>query len=235
MMLIFYFVAIGILSLSKYIIYKISKKSEISYFKYICWIVSEIIILIIFYSLFTRTLIIMDDNEIFWEIFGKAAACLVLIISIPYVIMTLYASYLEQEEAVKDLKKRDLDGTATKEKRMVNLMDNRGNLKLSLDIDTLYYIESQDNYVKIYYDSGNKISTYMLRSRTKTLEKTFEGTSLVRCHRSYIVNTSKIRLFNNEKNRAYLILSHEDIKPIPVSKGYLNNIMEIVVENEQSK
>ena len=71
MMLIFYFVAIGILSLSKYIIYKISKKSEISYFKYICWIVSEIIILIIFYSLFTRTLIIMDDNEIFWEILEK--------------------------------------------------------------------------------------------------------------------------------------------------------------------
>jgi hypothetical protein len=234
MMLIFYFVAIGILALSKYIIYKISRKSEISYFRYICWIVSEIIILIIFYSLFTRTLIIMDD-EIFWEILGKAAACLVLIISIPYVIMTLYASYLEQEKAVKDLKKRDFDGTATKEKRMVNLMDNRGNLKLSLDIDTLYYIESQDNYVKIYYDSGNKISTYMLRSRTKTLEKTFEGSSLVRCHRSYIVNTSKIRLFNNEKNGAYLILSHEDIKPIPVSKGYLKNIMEIVVEDEQSK
>jgi DNA-binding LytR/AlgR family response regulator len=214
--------------------YKIGRKSEISYFKYISWIVAEIIILTIFYSLFTRTLII-TDNEVFWEIFGKAAACLVLIISIPYVILTLYASYLEQEKVVKDLKKRDSDGLATKDKRMVNLMDNRGNLKLSLDVDTLYYIESQDNYVKIYYDSGNKISTYMLRSRTKSLEKSFEGSFLVRCHRSYIVNTSKIRLFNNDKNSVYLILSHEDIKPIPVSKGYLKNIMDIVVENEQSK
>ncbi len=234
MMLIFYVVSIGLLSSSKYLMYKIGRKSEISYFKYISWIVAEIIILTIFYSLFTRTLII-TDNEVFWEIFGKAAACLVLIISIPYVILTLYASYLEQEKVVKDLKKRDSDGLATKDKRMVNLMDNRGNLKLSLDVDTLYYIESQDNYVKIYYDSGNKISTYMLRSRTKSLEKSFEGSFLVRCHRSYIVNTSKIRLFNNDKNSVYLILSHEDIKPIPVSKGYLKNIMDIVVENEQSK
>ena len=231
MMMVFYIASIGLLSVSKFVMYKISRKSKISYLIYIVWIVTEIILLTIFYSLFTRTFIIAD-NEMFWEIFGKAAACLFLIISIPYTIFILYASYLEQVKTVNSLKNRDMDGTQQKDKRMVNLTDNRGKLKLSLDIDTLYYIESQDNYVKIYYDSGNKISTYMLRSRTKSLEKSFEGSFLVRCHRSYIVNTSKIRLFNNDKNSVYLILSHEDIKPIPVSKGYLKNIMDIVVENE---
>ncbi len=231
MMMVFYATSIGVLSLSNYIMYKFSRKREITYLKYVLWIAAEILVLTTFYSLFTKVFII-TDREMFWEIFGKAAACLFLIVSIPYTVLTLYASYLEHDKTINSILKRDGEGGIPKDKRMVNLTDNRGKLKLSLDIDTLYYIESQDNYVKIYYDSGNKISTYMLRSRTKSLEKSFEGSFLVRCHRSYIVNTSKIRLFNNDKNSVYLILSHEDIKPIPVSKGYLKNIMDIVVENE---
>lgn len=231
MMVAFYFVSVSFLSVSKMLIYNFNKKVRITYLIYIAWIVSEFIFLALFYTVFTGVFVI-TDKEMFLEILGKATICIFLILSIPYTIITLYAAYSEQDRVVRLLNKETINDQHN-EKKMINLTDNNGNLKLSLDLDTLYFVESQDNYVKIYYDGGNKISSYMLRCRTKSLEKSFEGSSLVRCHRSYIVNTTKIKLFKNDKKSTFLILNHEEISPIPVSSGYIKNVMSIVAENEK--
>ncbi|MBQ1748113.1 MAG: LytTR family transcriptional regulator DNA-binding domain-containing protein, partial [Bacteroidales bacterium] len=40
---------------------------------------------------------------------------------------------------------------------------------------------------------------YMIRCKMKTVEDSFKGSSLVRCHRKYIVNMDKVKVLRKEK------------------------------------
>lgn len=65
----------------------------------------------------------------------------------------------------------------------------------------------------------------MLRSRTKTIEENLADTSMVRCHRSYMVNVMKINHIRKGGKARYIVLTSDDIKPIPVSKSYFKNLI----------
>ena len=87
-------------------------------------------------------------------------------------------------------------------------------------------MESQDNYVKIHYENQGKLMSYMLRCRTKAVEEALAETSMVRCHRSYMVNVMKINHIRKGGKARYIVLSSDTIKPIPVSKSYFKNLIE---------
>ena len=67
----------------------------------------------------------------------------------------------------------------------------------------------------------------MLRCRLKTVEESFRGSSLVRCHRKYIVNMQKVRILRKEKDGYELDLGNDAIKPIPISKTYSENVLSL--------
>ena len=52
-----------------------------------------------------------------------------------------------------------------------------------------------------------------------------QGTGMVRCHRSYIVNIAKIRFVGEEHRMHYISMDNETIKRIPVSKSYYESLM----------
>ena len=54
----------------------------------------------------------------------------------------------------------------------------------------------------------------------KTIEESFRDSDLVRCHRKYIVNMSKVRVLSREKGGYFLELDSDLIDPIPISKTY---------------
>ena len=106
------------------------------------------------------------------------------------------------------------------------MFDNSGALKLSLNPENLYYIESDDNYIKVWYtDSKGELKQYMLRCRLKTVEESFRGSSLVRCHRKYIVNLDKVSMLRKESEGYVLDLGNENIPPLPVTKTYTDSIL----------
>jgi DNA-binding LytR/AlgR family response regulator len=57
------------------------------------------------------------------------------------------------------------------------------------------------------------------------VEKSLEGSTMVRCHRSYIVNTSKIRFMSEEHRMHFVTFDDESIKRIPVSKSYYPTLL----------
>ena len=109
---------------------------------------------------------------------------------------------------------------------IIHFFDYSGNLKISIAAENIFYIASQDNYVEIRYNQDGRLLNYLMRCRTTRLEKQLEGTSLVRCHRSYIVNVNNVALFKREGSKAFLVLSHPDAKKIPVSQSYYKAISE---------
>ena len=108
----------------------------------------------------------------------------------------------------------------------ITLFDNSGSLKLSVSIDNLYYIESDDNYIKVWYtDNKGELKQYMLRCRLKTVEDSFKGSALVRCNRKYIVNIKKVSMLRKENAGYVLDLGNELIPPLPVTKTYTEKIL----------
>ncbi len=66
---------------------------------------------------------------------------------------------------------------------------------------------------------------YMLRSRLKTIEDSFKDSSLLRCHRKYIVNTKKVKVLRKEADGYFIDLDNEAIPPIAVTRTYLANVI----------
>ena len=70
--------------------------------------------------------------------------------------------------------------------RVLLLFGMKGELCLSIKHSNLLYIESADNYVQIWYLNKGVVTKFMLRNTLKAMEETFEGTNVLRCHRSYM-------------------------------------------------
>lgn len=231
LMLLFYLVVILILLVSKLLMGYVSKKVRISYIQYILWNASELVLISALYSMIT-TVFVLTEEYSFGMIFLKALMCLFLILAIPYSLALMYGIYNHQRKILKRLGYRSfISNEVTDGVEYINLTDNNGNLKLTLSMDSLYYLESQDNYVNVFYESGGKICHYMLRCKIKTIEDNFGG-RLIRCHRSYVVNKSKIKLFKNERKGMYLELKYDGMKHIPVSKTYQEAVVGAISEVE---
>ncbi len=222
----FYLVALSIMFISKLIMYNSQSQINFTLWKYILWIVVEVFIISIFYTHFTYVFVTSTDESAV-NIMSKSFGCTLLIIAIPYTILTLYAAYKSKAEELQMLQ---YEMSLSNESSMVypsliNFHDYNGTLKLTINSDSLYYMESQDNYIKIHYENNGKLCSYMLRSRTKTIEENLADTSIVRCQRSYLVNVMKINHIKKGGKSRYIVLSHDDIRPIPVSKSYFKNLI----------
>ena len=122
-----------------------------------------------------------------------------------------------------------------KDEQKITLFDNSGVLKMSLRLSCLYYIESDDNYIIVWYtDSKGELQKYMLRCRLKTVEESFMGSSLIRCHRKYIVNMDKVKVLRKEKDGYELNLDNDVIPPIAVTRTYVENVLKYLKKDPDS-
>ncbi|MBR0174190.1 MAG: LytTR family transcriptional regulator [Bacteroidales bacterium] len=139
------------------------------------------------------------------------------------VIMVLFA----WRKNIKTVRLMNMGGVvsdtavSSPDEKVITLTDNEGGMKLSVRLKNIYYIESDDNYIKVWYqDYTGSIKQYMLRCRLKTVEESFEGSDLVRCHRKYIINMVKVQVLHKEKDGYYADLGIDSIGDVPVSKTY---------------
>lgn len=223
--LFFYLVSIAILLISRALMQLYQIRRTLSAGRYLLWIFGEFVLIAAAYLLFT-TLYIEPDIPLTAGLLLRTSFCVAMILAIPYAIFTLIASNRSKSEEINALKLNQESEKPATVANVIPFYDYNGILRLSVSADNIYYIASQDNYVEIRYELGGNLLNYLMRCRTTRLEKQLEGTSLVRCHRSYIVNVEKVTLFKREGARVFLVLSHPDAKKIPVSKSYYKTIAE---------
>ncbi len=223
----FYIVAVATMIISKVAMRWAQRKISVTTPIYLSWLLAEVFVITWIYIGFTR--VILPETLCTPQFTLRVFSCVVAILAIPYTIVALYAAYRSQREENEMMRYHEnMLGNNTTSSNLINLTDENGVVKLTIDIDSLYYMESQDNYVKICYENDGALHSYMLRSRTKSVETALANTPMLRCHRSYIVNTSKINLVRNEKSNPVVVLKHPDIKPIPVSKSYYDRLIALV-------
>lgn len=82
---------------------------------------------------------------------------------------------------------------------------------IRINLKDIKYIESKREYVKIFLDGSEPITTLM---SIKKLEETLPGNMFIRVHRSFIVNLDKITVV--ERNR----IVFDNKVYIPISENY---------------
>lgn len=205
---------------SRIIMYYSCKKTLINYWQYIIWVFFEIFFMALFYTLFIK--IILHNERFILDILKVSIQNTALILLLPYSVLWLYFSWKDKKEKLESLTEHPIQDNS---QQMIAFFDEKGILRLSLKIDSLLYLEASDNYVNIIYINKEKVNKFLLRNTLKKLEDLFDGTEIVRCHRSYMINFKKVKVIRKDKDGLKLELDLPEMENLPVSKTYADVVM----------
>lgn len=190
-----------------------------NYTLYIFWCLCEIIFMAFFVALYVW--LVGGKETAYFEVFGTSFKYLSTVLIYPYVIygqsMRLYEYYRKSSEPSEDVMHR------------MRFYDDRHNLKLVLVPSSVLYINSEENYVNIFYNENDRVRKYVLRSSMKALEELCQDNGIVRCHRSYYVNPLHIKVLRKDKEGVvFAELDSSDVIHVPVTKRYYDNLSELL-------
>lgn len=227
--LIFVFSSVSMLIFSRMLMYKANKVKAMTYLEYVIWCIMEILVICSIYTRMTIN-IFHPENHTWMDIFSHSLPYCAIALCIPYFMTGMYFAIIDKNKTIRLLNYENIvtDEAPKQEAQLqkITLYDNSGSLRMSITLENLYYIESDDNYIKVWYtNSQGELQQYLLRCRLKTVEDSFKNSCLIRCNRKYIVNMSKVGNFRKEANGYILELINKAIAPIPVTKSYNDAVL----------
>lgn len=224
--------AVSVIALSRTIMYHYAKRHKISYLDYAIWIIAEVTTIAWVYSAFP--LIAMRSfsakmNLTLFYLFKESLFATAFTLLIPYAFVILWMIVKSRGEQIVRLQARQAHVVEDVPEEMYNFYDEKGDLKLSVKPDMVYFIEAADNYIMVYYLNAGKLEKLMIRNSLKNIEWRFRDRGLIRCHRSYIVNIRLVKLFRRQDGEVLLDFGDEKIPHVPVSKGYGESVMAMLM------
>src|ERR1035437_1367486 len=215
-------VGVLVVVVSRIIMYHVSQKYSIKIWQYLGWVCAEIFSMAVTYALFEK--IVLKDSRLFTDLLKNSSWNTALVLLLPYSILWLYFSWRDKKEQIEKL--AEFPSFPENSRNMIPFYDDKGILKFSIKKENLLYLESAENYVTICYLNKGKVSKYLLRDTLKKIEDNFSGTEIVRCHRSYMVNFEKVKVIRKDKDGLKLEFDNPSVIDIPVSKTYVNTVMQ---------
>lgn len=203
-----------------------TRKRQLSYAQYIAWIAIEIVVMALIYTiaaLFTET-----DKDIV-TLFRNSLVKTTLIMAIPYAIFYIIFILIEQSKQLRRLKQRMQSEDTAQLQAYIQIFDEKGEMRLSVRRDTILLLESADNYVCVWYSNNGAPKKSLVRNTMKRVAEQLEGSGILRCHRSYMVNLDHMSILRREKEGVFIELDIDNVPDIPISKSYAHNIQEWLV------
>lgn len=222
----------GVLILSRILLWLTGRHHSLSLAAMIIWIVAELIVCVSVMTLVLWALsgggTVMLAPLVGALVLGMTGVLLVPTV-VTYLVNRLYETRAELQRVRQLLGHQDVQAKQAADAG-VNFFAKGGRLAFSTRMGNILYIESADNYVNIHYVNGEKEETFILFNSMKNIEKSFAGTSLMRCHRGYMVNADNVRLMRKEALGLVLELNHS-AKTIPVSKSFAEPVTQYFAYN----
>lgn len=226
-----------------------ARKRGIYYWLYIAWILCEIGLMAIGFTICAVAMRMQSD---FMDALGLSFKNTALIYCIPYIISIIYLSWRENLRRLQAMERAPIGTTeaqttiphnaqhaepeATPEvthttlphaqPAMLHFYDERGELRLSVDSESLIYIEAADNYTCLHYLNKGALRKTMIRNSLKRIGEQLSESNVRRCHRSYMVNLDQVKIIRRSKEGVYLEMGIEGVPDIPISKTYSNDILQ---------
>lgn len=218
-------VGMAVICLSRWLMTAYATRKELSVAGYSIWIFLEVNVMTFIYSVVMIEAFPSLAEEYNWSFFSLYKDILLgaaFTLFIPYTILLLAFAYVN---AKSELQLAMGNENSAKEPEMYHFYDERGELKLSIRSEMVYYLESADNYVTIYYINGAKLDKMMIRNTLKNIEWRFLDKGLVRCHRSFIINIKKVSVIRRQESEVVVDFADGRVPTIPISRGYSEQVM----------
>lgn len=91
---------------------------------------------------------------------------------------------------------------------------------LRLQLNDIISIQSSDNYIEVFYLSGDKLKKTLIRNKLSVIDEEFP--ELLRAHRSYLINPFHFQQWKTVNGKQNIILSHTI--EVPISKTYQESV-----------
>ncbi len=192
---------------------------KLNYMLYVLWCFAEIIFTSFFVALYIW--LVLHSEMPYFEVVGTSFKILSLVMAIPYTIIALSLRLFAYHNASLAPEDNSI--------QRIRFYDNKHNLKIVLTSDSILYITAEQNYVTIVYNDNGIEREYTLRTSMKAIDELCQENGLVRCHRSYYINPSFVKVLRKDKEG--VIFAEMDSKGmirIPVSKTYYDHLSELL-------
>lgn len=185
---------------------------------YLVWCLGEILVASLFCSLFY--ILMADETLPFYEVAGSSFIRMLTTTIYPYCFLWLgFLLHSRNNEAAGN----------TDDGSLLRFYDEYKKLRLVIAPEAIIFIKSEDNYVQIHYIDQNRAKKFILRSSMRALEEGLSKHGLVRCHRSYFINPSFIKIVHRDS--AGLIVAEikqDGYEAIPISRKYHDAITRLL-------
>ena len=215
---ILFCIVLGSVLLSRFSLYALGRYRSISGKYYILWCAGELMLTALFSSLY---IVLMSRGKLaFFETAGMAYLSLLATSVYPYVIL-----WLCFERHLRNID-QPLSGD---ENSLIRFYDEYKKLRLVIADEAVIFIKCEDNYVQIHYLDRNKTKKFILRSSMRALEEDLLKHGLVRCHRSYFINPSYIKIVHRDEAGLLVAeLELDGFESIPISRKYQDEITRLL-------
>lgn len=230
------------LILSRIMMYYSSKRLiRFTYPIYILWIMLEIVLIGLFHAYISLG-IMKVENYSSTLIIGKSILITFIALGFPFIVTDLSFAIIDTRRILNIAKRviksnNMLAGNTNKNGNnqkneplvtdnpdIVNFHDYTGAQKFAVKLENIYYIKAEGNYVNVFYNNKGGISSFVLRNKIQAIEDSLAGTPLMRCHRTYIVNTNNIKLMRTDDDGYYIDFNQTGLESVPVSNTYKEKI-----------
>lgn len=210
-------VGMAVVAISRTLMAIYTRRRPISYVKYIIWVFLEIVIMALIY---TVAAMFTDTPKSVVEIFRNSLIKTILVLFIPYVMCYIYFIWRERVAQLKSLRERIAEDETVLRNAYVQIYDEKNEMRLSIRRENLIMIESADNYVCVWYLNNNAPKKTLVRNTLKRVAEQLVKTSIIRCHRSYMINIDIIKVLRREKEGLFVEFGIEGVPDVPISKTY---------------
>lgn len=216
-------------AISRLIMGAYTKRHTLTYLGYIIWILGEIVVMATIYTLFS---LFTETNETMPQLFRNSFTKTVLIVFIPYTSSYIYFILKDKMRELKSLRQQIEKDETVLQKAYIQIIDEKGEMRLSIRRENLIMIESADNYVCVYYLSDQKVKKTMVRNTLNRIAEYMNGTHIVRCHRSYMINLDHAQVLHRDKEGVFIEVGIEGIPDIPISRTYAQNVQDWLISRD---
>ena len=229
----FKYVMLGvfIISITQFALRPLFGLKTFKFYSLMLWAIFELFIMATVLHLVYAPTPHVDTFEAHFLDYLDTIRIVLLVATVPYTLVILYLMFRKRISSIKEMEQGIFSNSDNAGDKLLTITGENDKVVLAIKQDQLLCIKSAGNYLELYYLNGEKLAKELVRARLKELEEKMANTSIVKVHRSYMINSQHISSLKKTKKSYELIMQYIPDIIIPVSVGFKGSFEEALRQN----
>jgi len=181
---------------------------------------------IIYSTLFCENCKPFQEDLFIVFIFSFLSVLLIGLIPITFMVIIYQNILLKKHIKNANSINQNLSSEKKQETNIIKIYSSNKKNLINISSSKLIAIEANGNYINVYFENEGKLNREIIRNTLKITEKEIKTYSnFVRCHKSYIVNLSKLKKVSGNAQGYRLVFNLLGFD-VPVSRNLSKQILE---------